>query len=558
MELHSLCQKMITSLAHRGPDGEGIWQDPNTPVVLGHKRLSIIDLSNMGAQPMVSNSERFIISYNGEIYNFLSVKKELEEQGVTFRGNSDTEVILAAFDKWGISEGIKRLNGMFAIALWDRDKNQLHLIRDRMGKKPLYFGWAGSLLCFASELKAFMALPDFEKKIDKRSVSLFMRYGYVAAPYSIFEKVWQIPQGCYVTLDVGFIQKGIDLKALIKPYWKQPEVASDAIKHRQNKNQTEYEEEFLSLLSDSVKSRMISDVPLGAFLSGGIDSSMVVSLMQENASKPVKTFSIGFEEQGFDEAVYASKVADHLGTDHHELYVSSQKAMEVIPKLPDIYDEPFADVSQIPTYLVSEFSRDYVTVALSGDGGDEMLGGYNRHFMVPSLWKKVGWLPKGIRNLISERMLSVSTQQWDKLVSRHPQFGDRMHKVAKMIAQDNKDDAYYCLLEFWSNTDELMLSNEPDYMIPLRDKTWQPKELSFEDRIIFSDALSYLPNDILTKVDRASMAVSLETRAPLLDYRIFEYCWSLPYEQKVRNNKGKWLLRQTLSKYIPDVKKLGV
>jgi asparagine synthase (glutamine-hydrolysing) len=552
MELHSVCKKMIASISHRGPDGDGIWQDPDIPVVLGHKRLSIIDLSNLGAQPMVSNNDRFIISYNGEIYNFLSIKKELEVLGTIFRGNSDTEVILAAFESWGIQEALKKLNGMFAIAVWDRQKRQLHLIRDRMGKKPLYFGWAGSLLCFGSELKVFMALKDFEKKIDKGALSLFMRYGHVPAPYSIFENVWQLPQGCFITLDVGFIQKGVDLRALIKPYWKQADVVKSAIEKRDEKSDDEIEEEFLSLLSDAVKLRMISDVPLGAFLSGGIDSSMIVSLMQQYSVNPVKTFSIGFEEAGFNEAVYASKVAKHLGTDHHELYVSSKEALNVIPDLPDIYDEPFADVSQIPTHLVSKFSKQHVTVALSGDGGDEMLGGYNRHFMVPSLWRRVGWMPNAIRKKLGERLLKITTERWDKLVPSHPQFGDRMHKAASMISKESKEDAYFSLLEYWENSDALVLEGRAYNEIPLKQQAWIPEDLSFEDKIIYSDALSYLPNDILTKVDRASMAVSLETRAPLLDYRVFEFCWSLPYQQKVRHNKGKWLLRKTLSRYIPD------
>lgn len=541
---------MNAALAKRGPDDEGGWQDPDLPLFLGHRRLSIIDLSADGHQPMESASGRYMLTYNGEIYNFQELTAALTALGSTFRGRSDTEVMLAAFEQWGVNQALQKLNGMFAFALWDRQAGQLHLIRDRMGKKPLYVGWAGSSLVFGSELKALRAHPDFAPQVSRNALALYMRYACVPAPHAIYEKVWQLPAGCRMTIDLASLQPGGDLSALIEPYWHHPRIVEEARQRRGNPGDGEAVAEFEKLLADAVRARMVSDVPLGAFLSGGIDSSTVVALMQQQAAAPVKTFCIGFQEQGFDEAAYARKIARHLGTDHHELYLTPQDALDVIPLLPEIYDEPFADVSQIPTYMVSRFARRQVTVALSGDGGDEMLGGYLRHYTAPELWKRVGWLPPAARRAIAARLTALGAERWNRLVRVQPQFGERLHKIAELLPLEGPEEIYRHLVSQWPDPASLVQGGtEPP--VPLLDSAWQPKGLSFAERMMYGDALSYLPNDVLTKVDRASMAVSLEARAPLLDQRVFEYAWSLPLKMKIREGQGKWLLRQVLSRYVP-------
>ena len=541
---------MTKCLAHRGPDDDGVWQDPEAPLLLGHTRLSIIDLSAEGAQPMVSASGRYMIVYNGEVYNFPALMAELEAQGVTFRGHSDTEVILAAVDSWGLNRTLPKLNGMFAFALWDRKSRQLHLVRDRLGKKPLYCGWAGDMLVFGSELKVFHAAPAFETRVNRDALALYLRYACVPAPYSIFENVWQLPAGMRLTIDADDIKPGDDLSLLLEPYWNLCRVVEEAKGRLSSKTENEVISEFDGLLSDAVKARMISDVPIGAFLSGGIDSSAVVALMQKNAASPVKTFSIGFEEQGFDEAGYAKDIAAHLGTDHHELYVTPQDALDVIPRLQDIYDEPFADASQIPTFMVSRHARSQVTVALSGDGGDELLGGYQRHFVVPDMLDRFEILPQSMRTLLANAMLAMPEAVLDKLRRDHPQFGSRVHKFAHLLALSGPDAVYRQLVSSWQNPESIVLRGT-EGKVALTDPLWQPKGLGFAERMMYGDALAYLPNDVLVKVDRASMANSLETRAPLLDYRLFEYVWTLPVSMKLRDGKGKWLLRQVLSKYVP-------
>ncbi len=550
MAIQAAGQAMTGAIASRGPDDEGSWQDPDLPLFLGHRRLSIIDLSADGHQPMPSESGRFVMVYNGEIYNFQALGQELAELGVRFRGRSDTEIMLAAFEQWGVNRALQKLNGMFAFALWDRQSRQLHFVRDRMGKKPLYIGWAGKALVFGSELKALRAHPDFTPSVNRGALSLYMRYTCVPAPHSIYQGVWQLLPGCRITLDLETLAPGTDLAAKIEPYWHHPRVVEEAKARSRNVSDAEAIEEFEQLFGNAVRERMISDVPLGAFLSGGIDSSAVVALMQQQAATPVKTFAVGFAEAGYNEADHAAKIAAHLGTDHHTLTCTPQDALDVIPSLPEIYDEPFADVSQIPTYLVSRFARRQVTVALSGDGGDELLGGYLRHFVVPSMWKRVGWLPPVIRRAMGRGITKVSADKWSRLVPQQPQFGERLYKIAELLPLEEPEEIYRYLVSKWNDPASLVRGGaEPQ--IPLLDESWQPKDLSFAERMMFGDALSYLPNDILTKVDRASMAVSLEARAPLLDQRLFEYAWSLPPQMKIRDGQGKWLLRQVLVRHVP-------
>jgi asparagine synthase (glutamine-hydrolysing) len=541
---------MAQCLKHRGPDDEGLWQDPLHPLLLGQRRLSIIDLSAEGHQPMESASGRYVITFNGEIYNFQDLQAELEMSGVVFRGRSDTEVMLAAIDRWGLNIALQKLGGMFAFVLWDKQEKQLHFVRDRLGKKPLYVGWAKGALVFGSELKVFHGHPDFKPSVNRDVLALYMRYGCVPAPFCIYDGVWQLPAGNRMTVDIETCAAGADLSALIAPYWHHPRIVEDARQKPKPESDAAALETFEHLLEDAVKQRMVADVPLGAFLSGGIDSSAVVALMQKFAAEKVKTFSVGFEAQGFDEAPFAAKIAAHLGTDHYELYLKPEDALNVIPKLPDIYDEPFADISQIPTYLVSKFAREHVTVALSGDGGDELLGGYNRHITAPMIWKRTAWMPAKVRQFIQNRVYARSMERWDKLVPQKPQFGERIYKAAAMLSHDNIEAAYVDLTSKWNDPAAVVLgATEPlDYM---RDPAWQPAGLKPAEKMIYGDMLSYLPNDVLTKVDRASMAASLEARAPLLDHRLFEYAWQLPLDMKVRQGQGKWLLRQVLNKHVP-------
>ncbi len=548
-ERYVICKNMTETLAHRGPDSSGIWQDPDVPIALGHRRLSIIDLSEEGHQPMASATERYLLSYNGEIYNYIALQKELEKAGISLRGRSDTEVILAAIEYWGLNLTLQKLNGMFAFALWDRKARQLHFVRDRMGKKPVYIGWAGDTLLFGSELKALRAHPDFKAEINRDALALFARYSAISAPHCIYKNVWALPAGFSLTLNIEDLNPRAELSTLMKPYWHHLNKLNDAREQKEERPESVIIEEFEELLTQCVEERLISDVPLGAFLSGGIDSSTIVALMQKISSQPIKTYSVGFEESGFNEAEYAKKVAAHLGTDHHELYVSQSDVLNALPRLPNIYDEPFGDISAIPTYLVSKFARQDVTVALSGDGGDEMLGGYNRHIMGPKIWKRTGFIPSFIRNNLANFIQKIPVNKWDKVNKNSPQFGTRIHKAASILSLDTQEDIYERLISQWDDNPVLNSA----LLHSMKDTSeWTPENLSFAEKMMYWDTLSYLPNDILTKVDRASMAVSLEARAPLLDKRLYDYVWRLPENYKIRNGQGKWLLRQVLHKHVPE------
>lgn len=546
-ERQDIGQAMTATLLHRGPDAGDIWQDSDVMCVLGHRRLAIIDLSAEGAQPMHSPSGRFVIAFNGEIYNFLELRAALEQQGITFRGRSDTEIMLAAIEQWGLNLALQKFSGMFAFALWDRKERVIHFARDRMGKKPLYIGWAGKSLVFGSELKALRAHPDFTAELNTDSLSLYLRTAYMPAPHSIYKNVWSLKPGCRMSLALDTLAPGSDLRSAMQPYWTAQEAAQQAKSHiNRAVSDQERISQFETLLSQCVEERMMSDVPLGAFLSGGIDSSAVVALMQKLGGQSIRTYTIGFEEAGFNEADYARQVAAHLGTDHHELQVSAKDALEVIPRFSTLYDEPFADISAIPTYLVSRFARRDVTVALSGDGGDEMLGGYNRHVMGPKIHSKTRWMPSLIRHSAAGAVKVLPVHLWNKLLPILPQGGVRLHKMADMLKLDSEADIYRALTSRWQNPQDLLVTPG------IEDMTSPELEgFSFAEKMMIWDTLSYLPDDVLVKVDRASMGASLEARAPLLDKKIFDYVWSLPEDVRIRNGKGKWLLREVLARHVP-------
>ncbi|EDN70407.1 asparagine synthetase (glutamine-hydrolyzing) [Beggiatoa sp. PS] len=551
--LNNILVKMGDVLVHRGPDDQDIWLDKETGVGLAHRRLSIVDLSQQGHQPMLSHDGRFVIVFNGEIYNYLDIRKELEKAGVTsgWRGHSDTEVMLAAISQWGLEKAVKRFVGMFAFALWDRDEKVLYLVRDRMGEKPLYYGWMGNTFLFGSELKALRVHPAWRGEIDKRALALLMRYCYIPAPYSIYQDIFKLLPGTILSLP--FTSKSYQ----IRPYWSAQEVVEQGINNPYLGTEKEAIEQLDVLLRDSIKQQMIADVPLGAFLSGGIDSSTVVALMQAQSERPVKTFSIGFSEADYNEAQHAKAVAQHLGTEHTELYVTPKQAIAVIPNLPTLYDEPFADSSQIPTFLISQLTRQQVTVSLSGDAGDELFGGYKRYFLGQSLWNKVGWLPQNLRGLMAKMLTTVSPQIWDSVFSmlspclpsklKLSTPGHKMHKLARFLTVTKPEEMYDEFMNLWANL--VIADNELPTV--LTDSNKWDNSLNFTENMMYLDMISYLPDDILVKVDRATMGVSLESRVPFLDHRIVEFAWRIPLSMKIRNNQGKWLLRQVLYQYVP-------
>lgn len=547
----SIATAMEKEIFHRGPDSGAIWQDEESPITLIHRRLAIIDLSDDGAQPMISASGRYVIIFNGEIYNYPALRTQLEEAGASFKGASDTEVMLMAFEIWGIEKTLHSLNGMFAFALWDRQERRLHFGRDRFGKKPLYIGWVGQNLVFSSELKAFHAHPDFKKEINHDALALYMKYGYVHAPYSIYKNIWQLLPASFLSFDVNRLSAGENIATSMRCYWSLKDVAKKGKENIYSKSDTDVIQEFEGKLNDAVSSRMISDVPLGAFLSGGIDSSTIVALMQAQSSVPVKTFSAGFEQKGFNEAEFAKQIAQHLGTDHHEFYCSDKQALDVVPQLPDIYDEPFADQSQIPTYLISKLAREDVTVVLTGDGGDEILGGYDRHTKIPPLWDKIGYLPQSIRKIICQALNILPEEFYGALRQNNPHFGAQVKRSLHLLGLKNPQAIYDALVSSAVDGDDFVLRGSmPD--IPLHQESQDVKDMSFFDQMIFGDTLSYRPNDLMVKTDRATMAVALEARAPLMDYKLAEYAWHLPDDMKVRNGKGKWILREVLKRYVPE------
>lgn len=555
-ELAATAMAMAASLHHRGPDDSGVWADPIAGIVLAHRRLSILDLSPLGHQPMHSSCGRYVVSFNGEIYNFRALRRELESCGHQFRGHSDTEVLLASVTEFGILSGIRRLNGMFAFALWDRRERQLYLVRDRLGEKPLYYGYLGSTLIFGSELKALRTHPEFDCDLNRNALALYLRHNYIPAPFSIYEGLSKVLPGTMVRI-------ASDDRARIPTvtrYWSVDTAAEHGLAFPFQGTEEDAIAHLDTLLRDAVKHRMEADVPLGAFLSGGIDSSLIVSLMQAQSASPVRTFTIGFHEAQYNEARYAKAVSQHLGTDHTELYVTPQEAMTVIPRLPEIYDEPFSDMSQIPTFIVSQLARKDVTVVLTGDGGDELFGGYERYVMGAELWRKIRRIPTPIRTLLANGIQAVSPQQWNRVIApinhllqnstwqRNP--GEKLHCVGRGLNAGTPESLYLEMVSHWKQPAEVALGAEE----PLTAVTDCRRHLSvadFERRMMYVDSHSYLPDGILVKVDRASMAVSLEARVPLLDHRLVEFSWQIPLTWNVRQGSGKWILRNLLSKYVP-------
>lgn len=539
---------MADAIISRGPDDNGVWVDKYNGIALSHRRLSIIDRSKDGHQPMVSSNGRYVICYNGEMYNFKELRHELESTGKSFKSNSDTEVVLEACATWGVHKTIEQLIGMFAFSLWDKKEKILYLVRDRLGIKPLYWGRFGGLFLFGSELKALRAHPGWQPEINRDAIAAYMRHNYIPAPNSIYKGVHKLPPGSILTIKQN---EG----PVVERYWDMASIAQNGIEDQLVCNDHEAITQLEHLLNDVVSCRMVADVPLGALLSGGYDSSTVVALMQANSMCPVKTFSIGFNETGYDEAHYAKLVAKHLGTDHTELYVTPDEARDVIPMLADIYDEPFADSSQIPTYLVSKLTRQSVTVALSGDGGDEVFAGYNRYFHGKRFIKGMNICPGPMKRLIEELIYMLPPDKWSAINSilpdklRIPQLGDKLYKLAELLPSD-PTMMYQRLVSHWQDPESLVLGgHEPESLLLCKD--FAPGVDGIIERMQLLDTMTYLPDDILTKVDRASMAVSLEARVPLLDHRLIEFAWRLPMHMKVRHGKGKWILRQLLYKHVP-------
>jgi|SRR5579859_2167400 len=548
-ELKYLVGRMTDQLAHRGPDDRGVWVDHRAGVALGHRRLSIVDLSRDGHQPMHSESGRYVIVFNGEIYNFIGLRRELESRHHIFRGHSDTEVMLGAIEQWGIEEALPRFNGMFAFAVWDRRERQLHLVRDRLGEKPLYYGWMGKSFLFGSELKALVAHPAFKGEVDRGVLALYLRYSCVPAPYSIYCGIYKLAPAEQLTLRLS--DQGSCPAA--RAYWSAEEATRRGMADSFSGSVEEATARLDELLRDAIKIRMVADVPLGALLSGGVDSSTVVALMQAQSTRPVKTFSIGFHEEAYNEANHAAAVARHLGTDHTEYYVSPEEATPVIPLLPTYYDEPFADSSQIPTYLVSALARRHVSVSLSGDGGDELFGGYKRYLAWGTFWKRVKWLPLPIRRTASHVLLALGPQRWNHLIGRinsGNSAGDKVHRLARILSADDSSLRYQAILSVWDSPGTV-LKGLKDAASILRERCSGPQLSDFRRHMMYLDAVTYLPDDILTKVDRATMAVGLEARVPLLDHRIVEFAARLPLSLKIRGREGKWILRQVLYQYVP-------
>jgi asparagine synthase (glutamine-hydrolysing) len=543
---------MAGTLRHRGPDDADAWADEAAGVALIHRRLSIIDLSPQGRQPMRSADGRYIATYNGEIYNYQEIRKQLENEGSgPWRGHSDTEVMLAAFSAWGFERALQSFTGMFALVVWDAVERCLLLARDRLGEKPLYYGLAGSAFAFASELKAFRTIDAFSARVDRQALALYARYACVPAPWSIYEGVRKLPAGAWLCVR----QADVAARHLPEPrrYWSLYDAVAAGRANPFRGSDQDAVVELENVLAQAVERQMVADVPLGAFLSGGIDSSCIVSLMQAASSQAVRTFTIGFNENRYDEAKYAKAIAQHLGTAHTELYVTPREATAVIPRLPAIYDEPFADSSQIPTFLVSRLARSQVTVSLSGDGGDELFAGYNRYFWGPAVARIPGLARGAVRGMLT----AASPATWEKLFGagapllpgflRPPAAGDKLYKLARLLDSTSEQDLYERLTSFWDRTPVLgahpPAGNAQRYQLV--------EGLRLPERMMYLDTLTYLPDDILVKLDRAAMAVSLETRVPMLDRHVVELAWRLPLGMRIRGRERKWLLRRLLERYVP-------
>jgi len=556
-EALELARQMGERIAPRGPDDHGEWCDPDAGIVFGHRRLSINDLSSAGHQPMISASGRYVIVLNGEIYNFLELRKELEPRRYPFKGHSDTEVALALIESVGLAKALTRFVGMFALALWDREERALLLARDRVGEKPLYYGRVGESFAFASDVNALRAMPAWSPRIDRDALGLLLQHYYIPAPHTIYTGMKKLPPGTWLRIDRdNSAEDGTPIA-----YWSAADIALDAMRERPASAPEAACDELDTLLRRTIRDKMIADVPLGAFLSGGIDSSTVVALMQAESMHRVRTFSIGFHEGEYNEAHEAKRVAAHLGTDHTELYVSPEEARAVIPKLPALYSEPFADSSQIPTYLVSALARREVTVALSGDGGDELFGGYTRYLLAEEMWRKFERMPRPLRSTIGRIAAMLPASRIDAVVRplkpylperwRYKQFGNKVQKLATICSAKDPVAVYRSLISMWMRPSQAVIgTNDIDLLAALPGAVAEVG--NFTERMMLIDLLTYLPGDILAKVDRASMGESLEVRVPFLDHRVVEHAWRLPFDLKVRGAEGKWLLRQVLYRYVPQ------
>jgi asparagine synthase (glutamine-hydrolysing) len=566
----TILESMTAALRHRGPDDAGAWIDAEAGIALGHRRLSILDLSPLGHQPMHSACGRYVIVFNGEIYNFRALRADLEASGHRFRGGSDTEVLLGAVREWGVRRAVERFNGMFAFALWDRQERTLHLVRDRAGEKPLYYARPGDTLLFASELKALRMHPAFRAEIDRDALALFLRHGYVPTPYTIYQGVFKLPPATILSLPADRAG-GRDAEPV--EYWSARMAAEQGVRNPFSGTEREAVDRLNELLLDAVRLRMEADVPLGAFLSGGIDSSLVVALMQAQTNRPVRTFTIGFAEARYNEAQHAAAIAKHLRTEHTELYVTSVVARElgtehtelvvtpletlaVVPRLPVIYDEPFADPSQIPTFLVSELTRRHVTVSLSGDGGDELFAGYQRYRRGPALWAGIHRLPLAVRGKMAAVLAAWHRAGWFPESAFRRWTGkrtlrDRAGQAADILRTDSPAALCHYLMSYWKDPLSVVVGAHAA-PTPL---TTPSRWVTFDAmrQMMYLDLITYLPDDILVKLDRASMAVSLESRIPLLDHRVIEFAWQLPSPLKMRRGRGKWILRELLARYLPKV-----
>lgn len=540
----SQAQVMADQISHRGPDDAGFWGDATVGVALSHRRLSILDLSQAGHQPMASHSGRYVIVFNGEIYNHLNIRAELgSTQGSPqWRGHTDTETLLAGIEHWGLESTLKKISGMFAFALWDKQSQKLYLARDRFGEKPLYYGLQNGIFMFASELKALKAHKSFEGEIDRDALVSFFRFNCVPAPCSIYKGVYKLTPGSFLEISVQKINAGrFDPQA----YWSALQVADSARSNPFLGDEIEAQKSLENTLRTAVRQQMVADVPLGAFLSGGIDSSTIVALMQTESSRPIKTFTIGFNDKFHNEADHARAVAAHLKTEHHEFTVNPEDALNVIPLLPELYDEPFSDSSQIPTFLVSKLTKNHVTVALSGDGGDELFGGYNRYLGTQKWWNRIKSIPLPLRSAMAELLNISGIERWDFIATR---LGSKLKKLEGVLGVKNNSELYSYFITHWSPQDRLVLGGVERPSIATKPNFEMP---SLVEQMMMLDTLTYLPDDILVKVDRAAMGVSLETRVPFLDPKVIEMAWRLPLNLKIRDGRGKWILRKILYQHVP-------
>ncbi len=564
LDTQDVVRNMAAQMLHRGPDDGCQWLDPAAGVALAHRRLAIVDLSDAGSQPMTSHCGRYVLVFNGEIYNHESMRRELENEGCPiaidgWRGHSDTETLLTAIFFWGLERALHKSVGMFAFALWDKKERELYFARDRVGEKPLYYGLHKGALLFASELKAFRAYPGFHGEVDRDALSLLLHRNMIPAPHSIYRGIFKLPAGSWLKLTLDDVMR--EKLPAPKSYWRVAEVATLGQSNTFQGDFSDASDELERLLKQSIAGQMIADVPLGAFLSGGVDSSTITALMQAQSSKPVKTFTIGFHESDYNEAEYARAVSSHLGTEHTSLLVTPEQALDVIPRLPILYDEPFADASQIPTFLVSELARSKVTVCLSGDGGDELFGGYNRYIMAGKLERSFGWIPHTLRAGIAAAIKSSSPNMWDARFEKFRSIipkdwavrtpGDKMHKLAEALSANSPSEIYNRLVSQWPDSERAVIGDNKIISSISSDCMCTSLVRDIEHQMMCLDMLTYLPDDILVKVDRASMAVSLETRAPMLDHRVVEFAWALPLNMKIKGSQGKHILRQVLDRYVP-------